>query len=91
MPARLRRAECSHCETFHGIGSYNEVLNLLMDCNPTIALRTIRVTREKGVQSDAEETSRSRRRALARCHQLLGRGEMTLENMGPSRPQAGGP
>jgi len=73
LPRRLKRHECGHCSTFHGIGSYQDVLDLLGDCNPSIALRLIRLTRPKNVKSDAEETNPVRKKALMRCHQLLGR------------------
>ena len=73
LPRRLKRFECSQCAVFHGIGSYDEVLDLLLECNPSIALRLIRLTRPKNVKSDAEETHPVRKRTLLRCHQLLGR------------------
>ncbi|MBN2474630.1 MAG: hypothetical protein JXB62_08475 [Pirellulales bacterium] len=74
LPRRLKRFACRFCETFHGIGSYREVLDLLIECNPSIALRTLRITRPQDVKSDAEETSPVRRKLLMRCHRLLGRG-----------------
>ena len=55
------------------VGDYREVLELLIDCNPSIALRTIRATRPKNVKSDAEETDRARKKALQLCHRALGR------------------
>ncbi|MBN1851609.1 MAG: hypothetical protein JW829_02765 [Pirellulales bacterium] len=51
----------------------NELLNKLVDINPSVALRVLRATRPKGVRSDESETNPNRREALARAHALLGR------------------
>jgi len=73
LPRRLKRLDCLHCLAFHGIGSYKEVFELLICCNPSIALRTLRSTRPWDTKSDAEETIPTRKKMLARCHQALGR------------------
>ncbi|NQT38619.1 MAG: hypothetical protein HQ581_14075 [Planctomycetes bacterium] len=73
LPRRLKRFACGHCDTFHEIGGYREVLDLLIECNPSIALRTIRITRPENVKSDNEETRPLRKEMLLRCHELLGR------------------
>jgi len=82
LPRRLKRFECCDCAAFHGVGSYREVFGLLMECNPSIALRAIRLTRPKDVKSDAEETNAVRKRMLMRCHQLLGREPGQTEKRG---------
>ncbi len=71
LPRRLKRLECYHCGGFHGAGTYDEVFDLLMECNPSIALRTLHVTRPKGAKSDADETHPKRKALLARCYQAL--------------------
>ena len=71
LPRRLKHLQCYHCGGFHWAGIYDEVFDLLMDCNPSIALRTLRVTRPKDVKSDADETHPKRKALLARCYQAL--------------------
>jgi len=73
LPRRLRPFMCRHCPTFHGLGSCTEVIGLLLDCNPSIALRTLRLTRPEGIKSDEQETDPERKKMLKRCHGLLGR------------------
>jgi hypothetical protein len=82
LPSRLKRSECSSCCAFHGIGSYEEVFDLLIAHNPTLALRTIRSTRPRDVRRDTEESHRQRRRALAKIHKLLGRERLAAELAG---------
>jgi len=71
LPKRLKRIECCCCGVFHGIGSYDEVFDLLINCNPSIALRTLRLTRPRGVKSDADEENPKRKEILTRCYQVL--------------------
>jgi len=75
LPRRLKHFACRHygCPEFHGLGSCRQVIGLLIDCNPTIALRTLRLSRPEGVKSDEQETDPDRKKMLARCHRLLGR------------------
>ena len=82
LPARLKRHDCDACCAFHGIGDYREVLGLLIDHSPTLALRTIRGTRPRVVRRDADETQQDRRHALARIHQLLGRDHLATQLAG---------
>jgi hypothetical protein len=72
----LKRTECEFCCVFHGVGSYQEVFDLLIDYNPTLALRTIRVTRPRDVHRDTDERHRERRHLLAKIHRLLGRDNL---------------
>ena len=71
LPRRLKRVACCYCGTFHGIGTYDEVFDLLIACNPSIALRTLRLTRPAEVKSDADEEHPKRKETLARCYQAL--------------------
>lgn len=82
LPGRLKRHDCVACGAFHGIGDYREVLGLLIDYSPTLALRTIRGTRPRGGRRDADETQQDRRHALARIHQLLGRDHLATQLAG---------
>jgi hypothetical protein len=79
LPARLKRFECAACRAFHGIGSYEEVFDVLIDHNPTLALRTLRITRSRDVQRDSEESQPHRRQALAKIHKLLGRDRLAAQ------------
>jgi hypothetical protein len=87
LPVRLKRNECQSCCAFHGIGSYEEVFDLLIDHNPTLALRTIRGTRPRDVRRDADEKHGERRHALAKIHRLLGRDHLATQLAGKD-PQA---
>ncbi len=73
VPRRLRHYACRHCSSFHELGSCTEVIGLLLECNPSIALRTLRHTRPEGIKSDEQETDPERKEMLERCHRLLGR------------------
>jgi len=71
LPRRLKRFVCYYCEGFHGAGSYDEVFDLLIEYNPSIALRTLRLTRPSDVKSDADERNPARKETLARCYRAL--------------------
>ncbi|MCU0916103.1 MAG: hypothetical protein MUC88_16295 [Planctomycetes bacterium] len=73
LPRRLKQLACPYCRTLHDVRSYGDVFDLLIDCNPSIALRTLRLTRPPGVKSDAAEEDPDRKEILARCHRALGR------------------
>jgi hypothetical protein len=83
LPRRLKQLACPHCRTLHDVGSYADVFDLLIDCNPSIALRTLRLTRPPGVKSDAAEENPDRREILARCYRALRRSCGSLCIAGP--------
>lgn len=71
---KLRRADSRYRDGyFTGIGNYHNVYGLLMDCNPSLAIRLLRRTRRKGVKSDEQEIPPIRREILSQCRVLLGR------------------
>jgi hypothetical protein len=86
LPIRLKRDECGSCCAFHGIGTYQEVIDLLIDYNPTLALRTIRATRPNDVRRDMDEKNRQRRSALAKIHRRLGRDQLSVQLAGEGSP-----
>ncbi|MBN1909070.1 MAG: hypothetical protein JW818_04965 [Pirellulales bacterium] len=75
FPERLKRFNNPYIVSFPSIGSHEEVFDLLIACNPSIALRAFRSTRPRGVKSDAEEKDENRRNVLAKCQNALGRAE----------------
>ena len=75
----MRPFECYGCGAFHGVGSYSEVFDLLIDHNPTRALRTIRITRSRDIHRDIEERHWQRRKTLAEIHKRLGRDRLAAE------------
>jgi hypothetical protein len=84
LPQRLKRFSDPYSGEFYSIGSYDEVFGLLVACNPSIALRTLRATRPRDVKSDTEEKSRVRRKQLAKCFEALGREAADLKEADPS-------
>ena len=82
LPHRLRPYECKDCGIYHGLGTHREVFDLLIDYSPTIALRTLRRSRPRGVRGDFGETQPDRRRTLARIHRLLGRDQLARQLAG---------
>ena len=60
LPARLKRDHCTGCCAFHGIGSYQEVFDVLTDHSPTLALRAVRATRPGKLTQDTDEVDRDR-------------------------------
>lgn len=77
---RLRGLACNQCG-FHDIGTYPEVVDLMIEFQPSIAMRVMRASRPKGVEQDTEEWLPVRRRCLAQIHRRLGREKLaeTLE------------
>jgi len=69
----VKRTRCDSCNVFHGIGSYRDVFQMVVEFNPTVALRVIRASRETRCSDDLMEKNPTRRRALARAHRKLGR------------------
>lgn len=74
LPRQLKRYYCEYRRCgFHGIGQLGEVIDLLIACNPSIALRTLRATRPHGINDDADEKKPARVKALKHCYRALGR------------------
>ena len=49
------------------------IIELLIEINPSKALRALRKTRQRGIRSDEQETDLERRELLAKAHEALGR------------------
>eukprot|EP00456_Euglypha_rotunda_P055506 TRINITY_DN451_c0_g1_i5.p1 TRINITY_DN451_c0_g1~~TRINITY_DN451_c0_g1_i5.p1 ORF type:complete len:1140 (-),score=201.46 TRINITY_DN451_c0_g1_i5:4204-7623(-) len=63
-------------------GGYLEVmetLKILIAYHPSIALRSLRETRQRHIHSDQDEHDRQRRQLLADCHQALGRPRLASD------------
>jgi len=54
-------------------GLDSEAITLLIKLAPSAALQMLRRTRQRGVQSDHDETDPTRRESLAQAHEALGR------------------
>ena len=86
LPRRLKQLACPYCRTLHEAGLYGDILDFLIDYNPSIALRTLRLTRPPGVRSDAAEEDPYRRDILTRCYRALRRRCSSVPTV---RPNAG--
>ena len=73
---QLRRMNCDVCSCFHDLGSYHDVFTMLVEYNPTFAIRAIRACRPTSIRKDSEDADRARRHAIAAAHQKLGRNSL---------------
>ena len=76
LMAVLKQNECRYCDGFHRIGDYDVVAGMLVEFNPSFALRVLRQTRPADVVEDIDEQHAKRRAALATVHSRLGRDRL---------------
>ncbi|NND97320.1 MAG: hypothetical protein HKN47_08340, partial [Pirellulaceae bacterium] len=74
--AIIKQTRCDYCSCFHGIGSYREVFAMMIDFNPSIAIRVMRASRNPRASDDLKDYNPTRRRALAKAHSKLGRAHL---------------
>lgn len=75
LPQRLKRMRDPWQTDFPQVGTFREVLCLLCEFSPTIALRLIRSTRAPKVRADSDEVDPERQELLRMCLAALGRGQ----------------
>ena len=64
---------CEHCSGFKVCGSYRRVFGMLLQYDPSLALRALRSTRPSQIRDDEHDQNKHRLRWLSRIHRKLGR------------------
>lgn len=83
----VHRHQCDECDVFHGIAEYARVFRVLTQFHPSLGLRAIRAARPSSIQSDLQDSNKTRRKALIEAHQQLGRQHL-VERLLESVPKA---